>query len=219
MSVRDCFARPRLVKLVAVGSIHDLRTLRLHSLEQLNPEENPMVKAIVISAFVVAIVLSGIVAYASIRPDTFSVQRSANIDAPAEAIFPLIANLQRLNTWNPFVDPDPAIKITYSGPESGKGAIHTWSGNRNVGEGRIEITDVTAPTRVVMKLDMLKPMQAHNTIEFSLHPNGNATTVTWAISGQLPLIGKVMTLFSDCDKMIGSQFDKGLASLKAIAER
>jgi uncharacterized protein YndB with AHSA1/START domain len=178
-----------------------------------------MLKAIVISALVLAIVIGVLVAYASTRPDTFSVQRSANINAPAEAIYPLITSLQRMNTWNPFVDPDPAIKITYSGHESGKGAIHTWSGNRNVGEGRIEITDVTAPSRVVMKLDMLKPMEAHNTVEFLLHPNGNGTTVTWAISGQQPLIGKVMTLFADCDKMIGSQFEKGLASLKAIAER
>ena len=178
-----------------------------------------MLDTIVIIAAVIGVGLAGIVAYAATRPDSFSVQRSASIKAPPEAIFPLIASLRRMNTWNPFVEPDPAIKIEYIGPDSGKGAIHTWKGNSQVGEGRIEITDAVEPSRVGMKLDMVKPMAAHNTVEFSLLPSGDATTVTWAMSGQQPLIGKVMSLFIDCDKMIGGQFDKGLANLKAIAEK
>jgi uncharacterized protein YndB with AHSA1/START domain len=168
-------------------------------------------------AFVVVVV--ALLAYAAAKPDTFRVQRSTAINAPAERIFPLIANLRSMNTWNPFVDPDPAIKIAYSGPETGKGAAHTWSGNSKVGEGHIEITDAVPSSRVAMRLDMLKPMKAHNAVEFTLQPNGRETAVTWAMSGRQPFLAKLMTVFIDCDRMVGGQFEKGLASLKAIAER
>jgi len=171
---------------------------------------------VAIALAVVAVVL---LAYAATKPDTFRVQRTRGIDAPAERIFPLIANLKSMNTWNPFVEPDPAIKLTYSGPESGRGAAHTWSGNAKVGEGRIEITDVAPPSKIAMQLDMLKPMKARNAVEFTLRPNGSGTTVTWTMSGRQPFIGKLMTIFIDCDRMVGSQFEKGLANLKATAER
>jgi len=124
-----------------------------------------------------------------------------------------------MNTWNPFVEPDPAIKIAYSGPDSGKGAAHTWSGNGKVGEGRIEITDAAPSSRVTMRLDMLKPMKASNLVEFTLQPTGDSTAVSWAMSGRQPFMAKLMTVFIDCDKMVGSQFEKGLGKLKAIAER
>src|SRR5215813_14251713 len=141
-------------------------------------------------AFVVLVV--ALVAYAATKPDTFRVQRAAGINAPAERIFPLIASLKSMNTWNPFVEPDPNIKIAYSGPDSGKGAAHTWSGNSKVGEGRIEITEAAPPSRVALQLDMFKPMKAHNAVEFTLQPNGNATLVTWMMSGRQPLMAKVM---------------------------
>src|SRR5215472_12339246 len=166
-----------------------------------------------------AIVVAALLAYAATKPDTFRVQRSTGINAPAERIFPLIANLKSMNTWNPFVDPDPAIKIAYSGPDSGKGAAHTWSGNSKVGEGRIEITDAAPSSRVTMRLDMLKPMKASNLVEFTLQPTGDSTAVSWAMSGRQPFMAKLMTVFIDCDKMVGSQFEKGLGTLKAIAER
>src|SRR5215470_17901054 len=166
-----------------------------------------------------AIVVAALLAYAATKPDTFRVQRSTGINAPAERIFPLIANLRSMNTWNPFVDPDPAIKIAYSGPDIGKGAAHTWSGNSKVGEGRIEITDAVPSSSVAMQLDMLKPMKAHNAVEFTLRPNGSGTTVTWAMSGRQLFIAKLINVFIDCDRMVGSQFEKGLAGLKAIAER
>ena len=178
-----------------------------------------MLDIITNSAIVLGLAVAALLAYAAMRPDTFKVQRSASITAPPERIFPLIANLKSMNTWNPFVSPDPAIKVSYSGPESGKGAAHTWSGNSKVGEGRIEIIDASPPAKVTMMLDMLKPMKAHNTVELTLQPVGNATTVTWAMSGRQPLIAKVMTVFIDCDNMVGRQFEKGLADLKAIAER
>ncbi len=124
-----------------------------------------------------------------------------------------------MNAWNPFLEPDPAIRLAYSGPEPGPGAVSTWAGNRQVGEGSFEVTDAVAPSRVVGRLIMLKPFAADNAVEFTLAPKGEATTVTWTMSGQQPLMAKVMTLFFDCDRMVGGQFDKGLASLDEQARQ
>jgi len=178
-----------------------------------------MIDILIYVAIALVVLVVALVAYAATKPDAFRVQRSTGINAPAERIFPLIANLKSMNTWNPFVEPDPAIKIAYSGPDSGKGAAHTWSGNSKVGEGRIEITDAAPSARVTMRLDMLKPMKASNLVEFTLQPTGDSTAVSWAMSGRQPFMAKLMTVFIDCDKMVGSQFEKGLGKLKAIAER
>jgi len=178
-----------------------------------------MIDVLVYVAVALAVVAAALLAYAATRPNTFRVQRSTGIDAPAERIFPLIANLKSMNMWNPFVEPDPAIKIAYSGPQAGKGAAHSWSGNGKVGEGRIEVTDAAPCSRVAMRLEMLKPMKARNAVEFTLAPNGKMTTVTWAMTGEQPFMVKLMTIFIDCDKMVGSQFEKGLGKLKALAER
>lgn len=165
-----------------------------------------------VAAALAALVLA-LLGFASTRPATFSIRRSRDIAAPPERIFPLIDSPRRMNTWNPFVMPDPAIRLAYSGPERGKGAAHTWAGNRNVGEGSFEIVDTAVPSRVVGRLIMLKPFAADNTVEFTLVPKGDVTTVSWAMSGGQPLMAKVMTLFIDCDGMVGSQFEKGLAAL------
>jgi hypothetical protein len=166
-----------------------------------------------------AAVVVALLAYAARKPDVFRIERSTTINASAERIYPLIADLRQMNTWNPFVEPDPNIRIAYLGPEAGRGAAHTWSGNRNVGEGSIEITDAVPNSRVDMRLSMLKPMKADNAGSFTLVPNGSTTTVMWAMSGQQPFIGKLMSTFIDCERMVGGQFDKGLASLKSIAEQ
>jgi hypothetical protein len=178
-----------------------------------------MINILIYVAVALILVVAVLLAYAATKPDTFRVQRSTSINAPADHIFPLIANLRSMNTWNPFVEPDPAIKLAYSGPDTGRGAVHTWSGNSKVGEGRIEVTEAAPSSRVAMQLDMFKPMKARNAVEFTLRPNGNATAVTWAMSGRQPFIGKLMTVFIDCDTMVGRQFEKGLGKLKAIAER
>ena len=107
-----------------------------------------MLDILMYGAIAVAVVIVALLIYAATKPDNFRVQRTKEINAPAERIFPLIANLKSMNTWNPFVEPDPAIKIAYSGPDSGKGAAHTWNGNSKVGAGRIEVTDATPPSRV-----------------------------------------------------------------------
>ena len=169
-------------------------------------------------ALALAAVIAIVVLLAARKPDTFTIRRSASIAAPPERLFPLIADLKAMNTWNPFVEPDPAIKIAYSGPEMGKGASHTWSGNRNVGEGSITVTEAVSPRAVAMRLVMLKPMKADNKVEFTLQPQGAGTLVTWAMSGRQPFMGKLVNVFIDCDKMVGKQFEKGLGKLKTIAE-
>ncbi len=174
----------------------------------------------ILSLLVVALAAGAavVVAYAMTKPDSFEVRRSVGISAPPETIFPLINSLRSMNTWNPFVEPDPNIKISYSGPESGKGAAHEWNGNHEVGAGRLEITDSSPNSHVAMRLDMARPMEAHNTVDFTLEPSAAGTHVTWAMRGEQPLLGKVMSVFIDCEKMVGNQFEKGLASLKTLAE-
>lgn len=170
----------------------------------------------------VAIALAGAVAIvlilASRRPDTFRTARSAIIDAAPEKIFPLINDLRAMNVWNPFANTDPNMKGSYSGPAAGSGAVFTFEGRKS-GTGNIEITKAAAPQRTDMRLVMTKPFKCDNTIAFTLEPQGGATKVTWEMSGKQIFMGKVMGLFIDCDKMCADQFDKGLADLKAIAEK
>lgn len=178
-----------------------------------------MLKIIGIVAGVGVLAVIGLLVYAATFPDTFQVQRTQRISASPETIFPLINNLRGMNTWNPFAEADPEIKITYTGPESGKGARYEWSGNSQVGQGSIEIIDAAAPSRVALRLDMLKPIEGHNTVVFTLAPNASGTEVTWAMTGERPFIGKVMDAVFNMDRMVGGQFEKGLTKLKAIAEK
>lgn len=178
-----------------------------------------MLKGLAISAGVITLIALAVTAYAATKPDTFSIARSTTIKAAPDRIFPLINDLHAFNTWNPFLVPDPSAKLEYIGPSRGKGAAHKWDGNGQVGKGSVEISESTAPSKIKMNLDMIKPMEAHNTVDFTLEPAGDATKVTWAMTGQQPLIGKIMTVFIDCEKMVGEQFEKGLTSLKAIAEK
>lgn len=170
-------------------------------------------------AIAFTVVVACVLIYAATRPDSFSISRSVSIAAAPDKIFPLINNLHGFNRWNPFLEPDPAIKIAYRGPDSGKGAAHDWDGNSQVGKGSVEITESSPPSKIVMKLDMLKPMKAHNRVEFKLEPAGNGTQVTWTMSGEQPFLAKLMSVVIDCDKMVGGSFEKGLAGLKAIAEK
>jgi hypothetical protein len=159
-----------------------------------------------------------LVIYALNQPDDFRVARSQTITAPPEKIFPLLNDLHRFNEWNPFAKGDPNLEIAYSGPDSGRGATHSWDSTGRSGKGRLEITEVSAPSRIAMQLDILKPVEGHNNVVFTLQPNGNATEVTWAMTGKTPFIGKMMCLFFSMDRMVGGEFEKGLADLKAIAE-
>ena len=156
---------------------------------------------------------------AATRPDNFRVQRSASIHASPEKIFPHINDLHAFNAWNPFNKKDPNIKGSYSGAASGAGAAYAFEGNSDVGRGRIEISDSRPASEVRMNLHMLAPMEGRNVVEFTLHPKGDSTSVTWAIQGPMPYISKVLSVFCDMDAMIGREFESGLAELKAIAER
>ena len=111
------------------------------------------------------------------------------------------------------------MKKTYDGPASGEGATDAWEGNHEVGAGRMEITETSPPSKIVVRLDFVKPFEAHNIVEFTLEPKGDATDVTWVMHGPMPYISKLMTLFFSMDKMIGKDFEAGLASLKALAEK
>jgi hypothetical protein len=111
------------------------------------------------------------------------------------------------------------MKRTFSGPESGKGAVYAWDGNKNVGSGQMEILDTATPSKIVIKLDFIKPFEGHNTAEFTMLPRGGATEVTWAMHGATPFIGKVMHVFINMDRMIGKDFEAGLANLKKTVEQ
>jgi hypothetical protein len=170
-----------------------------------------------IIAIAVVAVLAVLLIYAATRPDAFRVERSASIKASPENIFALINNLHDFNTWNPYEKKDPSIKGSYHGPSGGPGAAYAWESEK-VGVGSMEITASSAPSRVAMKLDFVKPFEAHNIVEFTLQPQGDATQVTWAMHGPSPYMSKLMGIFFNMDKMIGTDFEAGLANLKRAAE-
>ena len=178
------------------------------------------VKKIVLAMAVAVIVLfAGVLGYAATKPDSFRVQRTATIDAPPEKVFALINDLPSWVSWSPFERLDPALKRTYSGPSAGEGATYAWEGNNQAGKGRMEITESSPASKIVIKLDFDKPFEAHNVAEFTLEPQGDSTIVTWAMHGPSPYVAKFMTLFFSMDDMVGKEFETGLANLKAIAEK
>lgn len=151
--------------------------------------------------------------------DTYEVQRSVSIDAPADSIYPLLADFRQWQGWSPWEGLDPDLQRTYGGAESGTGATYAWAGNRKAGEGRMEITDSAAGERVVIALDFLKPFKSSSTTRFELSGTGGATTVTWTMTGPKTLMTKIMGIFKSMDAMIGPDFEKGLTQLKGSAER
>ena len=150
--------------------------------------------------------------------NTFEVERSIVISAPAEQVYESLVDFHRWVPWSPWEGLDPNIERTYSGPDSGVGATYEWEGSRKVGKGRMEITDAEAPTRIGIKLDFIKPFKAHNTTRFTLSADGSDTNLTWTMTGPKTLMSKVMGIFMSMDKLVGRDFEKGLAQLKAIAE-
>lgn len=155
--------------------------------------------------------------YTATRPDPFRVERSLRIEAPPERVYALIEDLRGFNTWNPYVRKDPAIKQRYGEVTRGPGAFYAWE-SKEVGVGSMKITDVQAPTRVTIALDFEQPFTAHNTAEFTLRPDGGATQVQWAMHGPANFVSKLMGVFFDMDRMVGPDFEAGLANLKTAAE-
>ena len=180
-----------------------------------------MLEVIAIVAVVLAIAIAAVLIFAATKPDSFTVRRTAVMQAPAERIFPLVNNFQQWAGWSPWEHKDPAMKRTFSGPESGKGAIYAWDGNRNVGSGRMEILDASSPSKIVIKLDFFKPFEGHNTAEFTFAPerDPSVTNVIWVMQGPSPFMSKVMQVFMNFDAMIGRDFETGLANLKKLTEQ
>jgi uncharacterized protein YndB with AHSA1/START domain len=168
---------------------------------------------------VIAAAIAGVLVYAAMQPDSFAVQRSITIAAPPERVHGLIDDFKRWSEWSPWEKLDPALKRTHSGAPSGKGAIYAWEGNKDVGSGRMEVTDSVAPGKVVIKLDFIQPFEAHNITEFTLAPQAGGTQVTWKMQGPSPYVTKLMQVFVSMDKMVGKDFEAGLANMKAVAEK
>lgn len=169
-------------------------------------------------ALIIAVVIIAILLYAMTRPDTFRIERSATINAPPEKIFPFINEFPNWVHWSPWEKLDPELKRTRTGPPAGKGSIYEWEGNKKVGKGRMEIME-SSLAKILIKLDFLKPFEAHNTAEFQLAPGNGATQVTWTMRGSKPFMMKLVGVFMNMDNIIGKDFEKGLAALKAAAEK
>ncbi len=177
-----------------------------------------MFETIAIIAVVLAVAIAIVLVLAATKPDRLRVQRATTVKAPPEKIFPLINDFHQWGTWSPYETKDPAMKRSYGGAASGKGAIYGWEGNNNVGCGRMEIIDAAAPSKIVIKLDFLKPFEGHNTAEFTMLPQGDATYLTWAMHGPSPFMSKLIQVFINLDNMIGKDFETGLANLKRLTE-
>lgn len=172
-----------------------------------------------IIAIAVLVAIIAILVFASTKPDTFRVERTSTIKAPPEKIYALINDFHSWTAWSPYEKKDPDMKRTHSGAASGQGAVYEWDGDKNVGKGRMEITESSPASRVVIKLDFLAPFEAHNTAEFTLQPQGDATQVSWSMYGPANYMSKLMSVFFNMDKMVGDDFAIGLANLKAAAEQ
>jgi hypothetical protein len=173
-----------------------------------------MFKTIALVGAAAVVLLLG---YAATRPGNFRVVRSTTVQAPAGRVHALINDLHQFNSWNPYVTRDPQQRGSYRGPPAGAGAAYDFDGGKS-GSGSIRITD-SAPTQVAMELRMVKPMAARHQVLFTLAPSGPATQVTWTMEGESPFIGKLLSLFIDMDRMVGRDFEAGLADLKLRAER
>jgi len=167
----------------------------------------------------VAIVLAGLAAYIATRPAEFRVTRAASIAAPAPAVFAQVNELKKWEAWSPWAKKDPQMKQTYQGPTAGTGAVTAWQGNKDVGEGRMTIVESRPNEMIRFKLEFFEPFAATNSAEFTFKEQGGRTEVSWSMSGRNNFIGKAMGVIFDFDKMIGADFEAGLASLKTIVEK
>jgi polyketide cyclase/dehydrase/lipid transport protein len=165
-----------------------------------------------------AVIIVALVVMVALQPGDFRVARSIAVSAPPPPVFAQVNDFHKWEAWNPWGKIDPAMKQTYAGASAGPGAIYNWAGNNEVGEGRMTITESRPSELVRIKLEFFKPLAATNTAEFTFTPEGNQTRVTWTMFGEKNFMAKAIHLFMNMDKMIGGQFEKGLAEMKAIVE-
>ncbi len=170
---------------------------------------------ILIALAVIVIALVGIVA---VQPSDFRIARTATISAPAPAVFAHVNDFHKWEAWSPWAQLDPAMKQTYGGASAGAGAVYAWAGNREVGEGRMTLME-SRPTELIrIKLEFLRPFKGTNIAEFTFKPEGDQTVVTWAMTGENNFIAKAVSLVMNMDRMVGGQFEKGLARMKSVVE-
>jgi len=170
-------------------------------------------------AALLAVAVAAILGFAATKPDTMTVSRSIMVEAPAEQIYPHIADFRQWESWSPWEKRDPQMTRTYSGADSGIGAVYEWLGNDDVGQGRMNIIDAGAPSRVNIQLDFIKPFESSFETEFRLADQEGVTRVTWTMQGANTYLSKLMSVFMDMESMIGRDFEQGLQSLKMAAER
>ena len=171
----------------------------------------PIFLALAFIAILLIIVVAG-------QPDEFKVARSANISAPPEIVSSHVNDFHQWEAWSPWAKMDPECKYTYAGSPAGVGAIFSWAGNKKVGEGRMTILESQPSDLIRIKLEFLKPFKATNTAEFIFQAKGGQTVVTWSMSGKNGFFFKAFGLFTNCDTMVGRDFEKGLAAMKSVAE-
>jgi len=174
-----------------------------------------MIKKILLGLVVIVVILVVVIA---LQSSTYHVERTATINAPPAVVFAQVNDFHKWNAWSPWAKLDPAMKQTFEGAPAGNGAVYTWSGNKEVGEGRMLITESHPSDLVKIKLDFLRPFAASSNTVFSFKPEGNETKVTWAMDGDKNFIAKAFHLFMNIDKMVGGDFEKGLAQMKSVAE-
>jgi uncharacterized protein YndB with AHSA1/START domain len=174
-----------------------------------------MLKKILIG---IAVIVGAFVVIVALQPSDFRIVRSSTIAAPPATVFAQVNDFHKWEAWSPWAKLDPAAKSSFDGPPAGKGATFRWAGNEEVGEGSMTITESRPSDLIRIKLEFLKPFAATNTAEFTFKPEGNQTVVTWSMFGRNNFIAKAFCLFINMDKMVGGQFEKGLASMKSVAE-
>ncbi|MBI3730631.1 MAG: SRPBCC family protein [Burkholderiales bacterium] len=172
-----------------------------------------------ILAAIVILLLIAFILFVAARPDDFRVERALSMRASPEQIFPLINDFHEWEAWSPWEKADPAVQRTYSGAELGKGAIYAWKGNKELGEGKMEILDTQPFNYLRLQINFYKPFAAQNTIEFRLENKDGSTVVSHAMFGPSNFMSKLMGLFFNMDKMVGGKFDEGLLSIKNIVEK
>ena len=178
-----------------------------------------MIKKVLLGIVVVIVVLVVVfVCIVALQPSHYRIERSATINAPASAVFTQVNDFHKWEAWSPWAKLDPAMKQSYEGAPAGTGAVYTWAGNSQVGEGRMTITDSHPNDLIKIKLEFVKPWAATNATDFMFKPQGNQTAVTWTMDGDNNFMGKAFGLFMNMDKMVGDDFQKGLAQMKSVSE-
>jgi hypothetical protein len=169
-------------------------------------------------AIIIVALIAAFLVYVATRPNSFQLQRSIVIDTPPDKPFALVNDFHQWTRWSPFDNIDADLKRTFEGAPAGKGAVYGWEGKKS-GAGRMEILESAPAAKVLIKLDFIKPFEAHNTATFTFVPVGNTTTATWTMTGPMKFMNKLMTTFMSMEKMVGGQFEQGLASMKTEAEK